>query len=47
MEEINQEIGLNALLHTHSGDKKIVEKPDSEKEKADSHVEQEVKEKDT
>jgi len=47
MEEINQEIGLNSLLHAHSGEKKVVEKPDSEKERADSHVETEVKEKET
>jgi len=47
MEEINQEIGLNSLLHTHSGDKKTVEKPDSEKEQTFSHGESEVKEKET
>lgn len=48
MEEINQEIGLNALLHTHSGDeKKVISKPESEKENTYLHAETESKEKET
>ena len=47
MEEINQEIGLNALLLANGSDKNVVEKPDYEKERTDSHVEVDAKEKES